>query len=90
MNTTVRCCDQGCGYKLPDEYADNETTCGACLADAVESIEMVTEPNGDVTIHVYGLKRFTVEHTPEGFECALWSEAGQEYWITTLDEDMTV
>jgi hypothetical protein len=56
----------------------------------MESIEIVTEPNGDVTIHVYGLKRFTVEHTPEGFECGLWSDGGMEYWITTLDEDMTV
>jgi len=29
MNT--RYCDNGCGYKLPSEYAPNETTCGACL-----------------------------------------------------------
>jgi len=28
---TTRYCEQGCGYKLPTEYADNETTCGACL-----------------------------------------------------------
>lgn len=27
----IRWCDQGCGYKLPEEYKDNETTCGACL-----------------------------------------------------------
>ena len=27
----VRWCDQGCGYKLPDEYKLDETTCGACL-----------------------------------------------------------
>lgn len=27
----TRWCDQGCGYKLPEEYAENETTCGACL-----------------------------------------------------------
>ncbi len=26
-----RWCDQGCGYKLPDEYKIDETTCGACL-----------------------------------------------------------
>lgn len=26
-----RYCDQGCGYKLPEEYADDETTCGACM-----------------------------------------------------------
>jgi hypothetical protein len=56
----------------------------------MESIEITTEPNGDVTIHVYGLKRFTVEHTPEGFECGLWSDGGMEYWITTLDEDVAV
>lgn len=33
--TTVetRWCDQGCGYKLPNEYAAHETTCGACLND---------------------------------------------------------
>jgi len=28
---TTRYCDQGCGYKLPPEYAPDETTCGACL-----------------------------------------------------------
>jgi len=27
----TRYCDQGCGYKLPPEYAPGETTCGACL-----------------------------------------------------------
>ena len=27
----IRWCDQGCGYRLPEEYAENETTCGACL-----------------------------------------------------------
>lgn len=27
----TRYCDQGCGYKLPEEYAEDETTCGACL-----------------------------------------------------------
>lgn len=27
----TRWCDQGCGYKLTEEYAENETTCGACL-----------------------------------------------------------
>ena len=27
----IRWCDQGCGYKLPEEYAIDETTCGACL-----------------------------------------------------------
>jgi len=27
----TRYCDQGCGYKLPTEYATDETTCGACL-----------------------------------------------------------
>jgi hypothetical protein len=26
-----RWCDQGCGYKLPDEYKWHETTCGACV-----------------------------------------------------------
>lgn len=24
-------CDMGCGYKLPPEYNEGETTCGACL-----------------------------------------------------------
>jgi len=56
----------------------------------MEGIEMETEPNGNVTIYVYGLKRFTVEHTPEGFECALWSDGGPEFWITTLDEEVAV
>jgi len=55
-----------------------------------DSIEVYTEPNGNVTIHVYGLKRFTVEHTPQGFECALWSDGGPEFWITTLDEEVAV
>ena len=32
-NDQVRWCDQGCGYRLPSEYAANETTCGACLND---------------------------------------------------------
>lgn len=27
----IRFCDAGCGYKLSEEYADSETTCGACL-----------------------------------------------------------
>jgi len=27
----IRYCDQGCGYKLLEEYAEDETTCGACL-----------------------------------------------------------
>jgi hypothetical protein len=27
----TRYCDNGCGYKLPDNYAPTETTCGACL-----------------------------------------------------------
>lgn len=26
-----RYCDQGCGYRLPPEYGETETTCGACL-----------------------------------------------------------
>jgi len=26
-----RYCDRGCGYSLPDEYAADETTCGACM-----------------------------------------------------------
>lgn len=26
-----RWCDTGCGYRLPVEYAEDETTCGACL-----------------------------------------------------------
>lgn len=30
MNET-RYCDNGCGYKLPADYAPHETTCGACL-----------------------------------------------------------
>ena len=25
-----RWCDNGCGYRLPEEYASHETTCGAC------------------------------------------------------------
>jgi hypothetical protein len=27
----TRYCDNGCGYKLPDDYTPTETTCGACL-----------------------------------------------------------
>jgi len=33
----TRYCDQGCGYKLPEEYAEDETTCGACLNEMEES-----------------------------------------------------
>lgn len=50
------------------------------------ALEIHEEPNGDLTIHVYGLKRFTVEHTPDGFVCALWSDSGPDAWITTYDE----
>lgn len=32
----ARYCDQGCGYKLPEEYSDDETTCGACLDETEE------------------------------------------------------
>jgi len=35
---TTRYCEQGCGYKLPAEYADNETTCGACLNELYNEI----------------------------------------------------
>lgn len=35
----IRWCDQGCGYKLPEEYSDNETTCGACLNEMESSDE---------------------------------------------------
>jgi len=30
-------CDTGCGYKLPPEYGENETTCGACLDEMEET-----------------------------------------------------
>jgi len=33
-----RFCDNGCGYRLPHEYAKHETTCGACLDE-----EMMTD-----------------------------------------------
>lgn len=26
-----RWCDNGCGYRLPDEYLPDDTTCGACI-----------------------------------------------------------
>lgn len=38
MSDDIRWCDQGCGYKLPEEYAENETTCGACL-DLMEEMD---------------------------------------------------
>lgn len=27
----IRWCENGCGYKLPEEYKEDETICGACL-----------------------------------------------------------
>jgi len=30
-NREIRWCENGCGYKLPEEYAEDETICGACL-----------------------------------------------------------
>lgn len=27
----IRWCENGCGYKLPEEYREDERTCGACL-----------------------------------------------------------
>lgn len=33
----ARYCDAGCGYRLPEEYDPDETTCGACL-DGVRPI----------------------------------------------------
>jgi len=31
MSKDTRYCEAGCGYKLPEEYGDDETICGACL-----------------------------------------------------------
>ena len=39
----IRWCDQGCGYKLPPEYAPDETTCGACLDNPIGCCEMATD-----------------------------------------------
>lgn len=39
----TRWCDQGCGYKLPPEYAPDETTCGACLDNPIGCCETVTD-----------------------------------------------
>jgi hypothetical protein len=55
-----------------------------------EAIEIHEAPNGDVTVTVYGIKRFTVEHTPDGFECALWYGEEPVYTVTTYDEDVAV
>ena len=41
--TDIRWCDQGCGYKLPPEYAPDETTCGACLDNPIGCCEMATD-----------------------------------------------
>jgi len=35
----TRYCDNGCGYKLPDEYGDDETTCGACLDEVINNTQ---------------------------------------------------
>lgn len=46
---TRRYCANGCGYKLPAEYAPEETVCGACLdepqliAAAPELLEALNE-----------------------------------------------
>jgi hypothetical protein len=46
MTDEIRWCDQGCGYKLLSEYADNETTCGACL-DVLEAVVQTANQEGD-------------------------------------------
>ena len=33
-----RFCDNGCGYRLPHEYAKHETTCGACLDEVISGL----------------------------------------------------
>ena len=42
----TRYCDFGCGYKLPSEYGENETTCGACL-DIIEWCEEEMKETND-------------------------------------------
>lgn len=51
----MRYCDNGCGYKLPEEYADNETTCGACL-DELDSLRVCEQGCGSIaTVYAGGL-----------------------------------
>lgn len=52
-----------------------------------DGIELYAKENGDVDIYVYNLKRFTVEHTPDGFECAIWDDNGPFEWIHTNEGD---
>ena len=33
----IRWCENGCGYKLPEEYKEDETICGACLDEMEET-----------------------------------------------------
>jgi len=33
----IRWCENGCGYKLPEEYGQDETICGACLNEIEEN-----------------------------------------------------
>lgn len=51
----------------------------------VDGVEVFVQPNGDVNIEVYGLLRFTVEHTPDGFACSLVADDGPVYTVTTYD-----
>lgn len=32
-------CEMGCGYELPTEYGEGETTCGACLNEMKEQLQ---------------------------------------------------
>jgi hypothetical protein len=63
MNT--RYCDNGCGYKLPQEYALNETTCGACL----DNCYTVWVGGGEITDHL--VDRATAE-----IIARIWIEQG--------------
>jgi len=52
-----------------------------------DGIELYAKDNGDVDIYVYNLKRFTVEHNADGFECAIWDDGGPFGSIQTYEDD---
>ena len=53
----------------------------------MDAITVEYERNGDATVYVYGLKRLTLEHTPDGFECSLWRGDEVVSWVATSEDD---
>lgn len=53
----------------------------------MDAITVEYARNGNATVFVYGIKRLTVEHTPDGFQSTLWNGAEPVETITTYEDD---